>query len=64
MKQALVKLFLCVSTSVYINHVTKLYRVTCFPYCTTKGKQRALSRNVTCNFRLYLRIGWTSVKLR
>ena len=26
------------------------------------GKQRALSLEVTCNFRLYLKIGWTSVK--
>ena len=28
------------------------------------GKQRALSREVTCNFRLYLKIGRTSVKPR
>jgi len=26
------------------------------------GKHRALSREVTCNFRLYLEIGQTSVK--
>ena len=26
------------------------------------GKHRALSREVTCNFRLYLKIGRTSVK--
>ena len=26
------------------------------------GKQRALSLEVTCNFRLYLKIGQTSVK--
>jgi len=25
------------------------------------GKHRALSREVTCYFRLYLEIGWTSV---
>jgi len=28
----------------------------------TIGKHRALSRGVTCNFRLYLKIGRTSVK--
>jgi len=28
------------------------------------GKQRALSREVTCNFRLYLKIERTSVKAR
>ena len=30
--------------------------------CATVGKQRALSREVSCYFRLYLKIGRTSVK--
>ena len=30
----------------------------------TIGKHRALSREVTCQFRLYLKIGLTSVKTR
>ena len=29
--------------------------------CTYIGKHRELSREVTCFFRLYLEIGWTSV---
>ena len=29
---------------------------------STTGKQWALSRKVTCNFRPYLELGWTSVK--
>ena len=28
------------------------------------GKHRALRREVTCNIRLYFKIGWTSVKPR
>ena len=31
---------------------------------THTGKHRALSREVTCNFRLYFKIGRTSVKPR
>ena len=31
--------------------------------CTTTGKHRALSLEVTCNFRLYFKIGRTCVKM-
>ena len=36
----------------------------CELWANTIGKQRALSLEVTCKFRLYLIIGQTSVKLR
>jgi len=30
-------------------------------YEVSLGKHRALSRRLTCNFRLYLKKGWTSI---
>ena len=59
--------------TIYIIHdqiqITSSLQYTCYLklefhetlVCTT-GKHRALSGEVACNVRLYLEIGWTSVK--